>query len=613
MPLFGGHNAIKRNHQILHLGRIKLMTMAGAFKQAKQKKEKSGKKLTIEIPEFEMSSDSIEADPQQVPMMYRAQIKGRCNLQFAGNNQDLDNWLREWISQTSNNEPATYQHWLPEEGFNGEVYRLILTFPFRVISNCGQDSFSRPVIGKYGIPFIPGSGVKGLFERLSRNKTLSRESQQKVRDFCGTKDEPGILRFHGAYPVGDWSSSHEVTYRKRGEEITETRYRISDVVHPQENKQLKGIFKTTAIAQISLYQPTLVFELSSRQKFSDPEWKQIGGLLKSALRAGIGGKTSTGYGLIFIPQNTYPLWINLVGIGVSPTLRNDEPEFRPNLFKATLRGHMTRLLGGVCSDDRITKNKINQWFGYTGDPAIAKIYWEQGKNFPEPATQGTENTPIFKTKGKLYLDIPNNDLLLFQQLLNFSYIMAGWGKGWRRAWHEGPSQWHSGFYPCYAKRAIGCHWESDYASFEMTDIKSSEALKIFLDNLQDYLKKYLKQGNISSQNFKEAWHSNNLTVFSKVVSQSQAIELFHDDNFKTTPAIGGREPEDDRPTAVSCVWHRMLPISDDQYLEIVTVFHGDHGKEKDPWQREGIDQLKPFVKKIKGKGLIFTWGTDPYP
>lgn len=55
------------------------MTMAGAFKQAKQKKEKSGEKLTIEIPEVKTSSENIEADPQQVPMMYRAQIKGRCS------------------------------------------------------------------------------------------------------------------------------------------------------------------------------------------------------------------------------------------------------------------------------------------------------------------------------------------------------------------------------------------------------------------------------------------------------------------------------------------------------------------------------------------------------
>jgi CRISPR-associated protein Cmr6 len=142
----------------------------------------------------------------------------------------------------------------------------------------------------------------------------------------------------------------------------------------------------------------------------------------------------------------------------------------------------------------------------------------------------------------------------------------------------------------------------------MPDIKSSDDLKKFLNNLQSYLKNYLKQGNISSQNFKEAWHSNNLTVFSKVVSQSQAIGLFHDGNFKTTPALGGRNPGDDHPTAVSCVWHRMLPIGKDQYLEIVTIFHGD----RRPWQREGVDQLKPFIEalKDKGKGLIFTWGKN---
>jgi CRISPR-associated protein Cmr6 len=243
-------------------------------------------------------------------------------------------------------------------------------------------------------------------------------------------------------------------------------------------------------------------------------------------------------------------------------------------------------------------------FGYTSDPGTTQIYWDQ-KQEPETATQGTEKTPIFKTKGKLYLDIPNSDLALFQQLLTFSYVMAGWGKGWRRAWHEGPSQGHSGFYPGYAKRAIGCHWVYDDASFEMRDIKSSDDLKQFLNNLQNYLKIYLKQDKISSQNFKEAWHPNNLTVFSKVVSQSQAIGLFHDDNFKTTPAIGGRKPGDDHPTAVSCVWHRMLPIGNNEYLEIVTVFHGD----RRPWQREGVDQLQPFVKEIKGKGLIFTWGT----
>jgi CRISPR-associated protein Cmr6 len=113
--------------------------------------------------------------------------------------------------------------------------------------------------------------------------------------------------------------------------------------------------------------------------------------------------------------------------------------------------------------------------------------------------------------------------------------------------------------------------------------------------------------------WRETWHKDCASIYTLVTDKSKAIDIFHKAEFKTTPAIGGRKPGDKRPKAVSCVWHRMLPISDDQYLEIVTVFHGDHGKEKDPWQREGVDQLEPFVEEIKGKGLIFTWGTDPYP
>ena len=577
------------------------MSMAGAFKKAQKQKEKLGQKLTIEIPERNEISPNIETNPEQVPMMYRAQVRGRCSLQFARNDNDLTRWLEEWIYPKKSNQQPSYQHLRPSEGLSDGIYRLILQFPFRIVSNCGQDSFSRPVIGKYGIPFIPGSGVKGLFERLSRNSDLKPESRNKIKDYCGTKDEPGWLRFHGAYPVGDWSASHEVNVRS-GKQV---RYRISDVVHPQERKQVKGDFRSTAIAQISFYQPTLVFELSSRKNFSENEWNQIGTLLKTALRAGIGGKTSTGYGFAFIPRNTYPLWIDLEGVGVSATLRNDEPEFRPNLFKATLRSHMIRLLGGVCPDFKITQGKINQWFGHTGGPGIAEIYWDQ-QQF-DIATQGNENTPIFKVYGRLNINIPQGDLIIFQKLLIFSYLMAGWGKTWRRAWHKGPETWHSGFYKSYIKRAIGCHWCYDAASFNFPNIKSPNDLKQFLTDLQNTLKSWLKINQISSQNFKEAWNPNRLVVFSKVTQESQAIKLFHQENFKTTPAIGGRKPGDQRPTSVSSVWHRMLPIGNNQFLEIVTVFHGD----RQPWQRNGVNQLQPFTKAIKDSGLTLTWGTDP--
>jgi CRISPR-associated protein Cmr6 len=56
----------------------------------------------------------------------------------------------------------------------------------------------------------------------------------------------------------------------------------------------------------------------------------------------------------------------------------------------------------------------------------------------------------------------------------------------------------------------------------------------------------------------------------------------------------------------SYVWHRMLPLHDNQYLEIVTIFHGD----RTPWKRQGQDQLKPFITAIKSALKITTptWG-----
>ena len=53
----------------------------------------------------------------------------------------------------------------------------------------------------------------------------------------------------------------------------------------------------------------------------------------------------------------------------------------------------------------------------------------------------------------------------------------------------------------------------------------------------------------------------------------------------------------------------MLPLPDNQYLEIVTVFHGD----RIPWQRQGQDQLKSFIEAIKSKLEITspTWGNEP--
>ena len=598
------------------------MSFAKAFEKAGTKK---GKKF--DIPK--QTSQPVETNPERVPMMYRAQVSGRCSLMFAGdNNQDLNDWAEEWVypNPNKNGEPH-YQHEQPKLGLDGSVYRLEIEFPFRVCSNCGQDNILRPVIGKHGIPFIPGSSVKGVFQRLLFSDGVSAENKQKVAKYCGSEEHPGILRFHGAYQIGDWAGTEKV--KDKIDKTDKIRYRMVDVIHPQQPKQVQGNGSATAIAMVSFYQPKMVFELSSTELLSETEWDTVKGLLRTALRPGLGGKTSTGYGLWVYPQNTYPLSIALEGVGVSSLLRSGQPEFRPNLFKATLRGHVSRLLAGVCQDKNLVEARVNQLFGSTNAPSKVQIYWETKKSADKkPLLQskvlGTEQTQIYKIEGTLSLDAPQRELNFLQFVLQFAYIMGGFGKSWRRVWHKGPEDWHQGFYSNYQKRAIGCHWKGDFMNsndFQPIQIVSSDNLKDFLDKLRSVCVEYMTSNETQFCSWKEAWHPDRVLVYSNVVSKSEIVHLFHDSRFKTVTAVGGRKKVNGKEVLItSSVWHRMLPLPDNQYLEIVTVFHGD----RTPWMREEKDQstgklelknqLPSFIEAIKEQfqepNMLPTWGRE---
>jgi CRISPR-associated protein Cmr6 len=571
------------------------MSFAKAFQRAMKDKGQD-----IDVPEI------IETDPQLVPHMYRAQVKPRCSLQFAADNTHRDIWINQWVNPKEDGKP-TYQYSqtqdVVEEGY---FCRFRVKFPYRLFSNCGQDSILRPMLGKNGIPFIPGSGIKGVFLRycIKRDRTLATR-------YCGNKEPltQGILRFHGAYPVGDWAS----TVVKGNK----TNYRIVDVVHPQEKRQV-GIDEksTSASALISFYQPELIFEISSTQLLSQEEWKSIRAKLKSALQQGLGGKTSTGYGLPFITKNQYEINLSLNGVGITPVLLSGEPEFRPNVFKATLRGHAKRLLGGCCKnqqDDKQVEKKIGELFGNTKAPGKVEIYWELKNSLSNTNWQST-----YDIKGDLHISVPDTDVKFIKYLVRFAYTMGGFGKSWRRVWHK--DFYHQN--PRYEK-LIGCHWECKDSGWKndisewVNEIGNPEQLGKFLNNLENVCKHYLPVTNPQSLNWREAWHKKRVAVYSKVVNQSQVIELFHKPIYKQTQAIGGRKTkikqkngrqEEVEVLAVSSVWHRMLPISNNQYLEIVTVFHGD----RTPWQHnlEG-NQVQQFIKSLEKKGLQLSWGEKP--
>ncbi|MEM7758480.1 MAG: RAMP superfamily CRISPR-associated protein, partial [Cyanobacteria bacterium P01_A01_bin.40] len=526
------------------------MTFAQAFQKASAKKG-----IEIKVPKIESSS---KPNHKNVPMMYRSQISGRCGLQYAKErgNEDLETWTKEWIYPRRDGQPK-YQYIEPELGLDGSIYRVKLKFSFRVFSDCGQDSIKRPVIGKNGIPIIPGSSIKGLFRRLLLQNKVKSASRELIQEFF-KEDKEAILRFHAAYPVGDWSSTIV-------EQDVVIPYRLIDVVHPQQERQVQGKGSPRAIPIVSFYHPTFIFELSCTKTLLLEQWQQIEGLLKRSLQPGLGGKTSSGYGLFIFPQNKYPISMRLKGTGVSSTLRGKKPEFRPNMFKATLKGHVTRLLAGVCCNHKEVKERIDSLFGNETSPNLVQIYWDYKSMKLRRTFIGTEKTSAYEVKGDLYLDVRERDkiknprererqrkkdLRLIQIALQFTYTMGGIGKSWRRVRHKGNADFHRGFKTNYDKRGIGCHWEGSWTSNiddEPLAIDSVAALGNFLNDIHRFCREYMNQRNYGSLPWKEAWHAEGLNVYAQVVNKSQLIDLFHDSKFKTTLAIGGKEVGDKRP------------------------------------------------------------------
>ena len=72
----------------------------------------------------------------------------------------------------------------------------------------------------------------------------------------------------------------------------------------------------------------------------------------------------------YTPKNKYDFSLYLKGEGINPVLLSGEPEFRPNFFKATLRGHALRLLAGYSNPH----NKVGILFGSTKAPAQVEIF-----------------------------------------------------------------------------------------------------------------------------------------------------------------------------------------------------------------------------------------------
>lgn len=496
-------------------------------------------------------------DANRVPLAFRAQIDGRCQIQRVNpqlKGEDArDNeayiWTREWLRGASKHPPK----------FGAKVKTRDYQITWRFVTNSGQDEgVIRPVIGGTGRPFYPGSSMKGAFRQACKQQFPDRLKRycggEVVKD--GTREtKPGILRFHGAYPINDnWDKENLV-----------------DLVHPQQEWQVEEQANHSAFFMISLYKPMLRFGISSSESLSESEWDEIWQIWETALGYGIGSRVSAGYGHIAKHEATSLLKVILKGEGLISTRVDGNWEFRPNMFKAALRGHTLRWFGGVT--DATTAKELTKklWGGFAGqngsfvgELGIAFDYDREDLHVYKGQVQ-----PFELDRGQLdilALNINNEErrkqLRKFAiRLVKFSMILGGFGKSWRRASHE--LFFSDGNY----RRDIGCHWEflgkaeQLYQTFKDLDDVKKYFRKLYISTQNWVTEEEGKRLHAPGANWREAWHPDRVQIWARFDDDmepiSDALNWFHRDyannrSIKRTHLTG-------KLGQVGRIWHRMYP------------------------------------------------------
>ena len=531
----------------------------------------------------------------EVPLMFQAQISGRGQIQYIQQPEQSKRWVDEWKEATNQNSPQ----------FSHEVKTKEYKITWRFLSNSGQDDdFIRPVIAANGFPYYPGASMKGAFLRH-----CTRE--QKIR-YCGceinNETQPGILRFHGAFP-------QDATWKDEP---------LIDVVHPQQDWQIKNSSSHSAFLQISLYQPTLVFGISSTIELDDSEWEIIWSIWDKAIERGIGSRVSAGYGQPIKHSETKLITVNLKGQGLASQLIDKSGEFRPNMFKAALRGHTLRLFSAVTDENTAEELTKELWGGFAG--AKGAIVGDLGIAFNpidlelnEFTYRRTVKMPIYDLqKGvlsilcmKSYTDEYKDKLKkLVVQILKFSMLIGGFGKSSRRIDHRI-------FLPEYLepgnKPMIGCHWQFiDKSAVYYFPVRNIENITKIIDSVKTSVNNWLifkgKTPKDQISSWRESFHPEKVQVWGRIAENeddSLAIEWFHG-NYNETQSIKGSQLTG-RMGNIGRVYHRMYPhhikTSEGEikrrgreYIELLTIFP------------DRSTSTQEFLAFLPNSGFTKVWG-----
>ncbi|NEO54058.1 MAG: RAMP superfamily protein [Okeania sp. SIO3B5] len=536
----------------------------------------------------------------KIPMMFRAQTAGRCQLQRilperkkTKEPQDVEQWASEWIIKAYPTPPK----------FGGNVQSRRYTLTWRFVTNGGQDDgIIRPAIGAYGWPYYPGSSMKGIFRSVC--------SQTEIQRYCGSEESqgdchPGILRFHGGYPTdSSWQDD------------------LVDIVHPQQDWQVMKDKKSSgAFALISLSAPELEFGISSTIVLDDQEWEKIWLLWEKALSKGIGCRVSAGYGQVTGASSQVLYSCRLHGRGMAPKLLNGTGEFRPNMLRATIRSHALRIFGGL-TDAKTAQNLVQELFGgVDGDGAVGLL----GMKFETTSIKigefgkGAYAVPTYDVEGKLTWLLTRNENVseakiellpkLIKGLTRFAMVFGGFGKSWRRADHRL-------FFPEYYdsdndKPLIGCHWSWKGERSLLNDVRvrnlarvgefiEKEVLQVAIDWMKLQQNVTLTPDNCAE--WREAWHPKRVQVWGRLATEAEDCEAVRWLHEPYRQKLGRHIQEGSiyqssvtgfvgRETQIGRLWHRMYPVvglkknpdnpnkpiigKSRKFLELLTLFPDD--------------------------------------
>lgn len=538
---------------------------------------------------------------KKVPMMFRAQISGRSQLHYidsnkkkAGEKQDVQFWAEEWIEKAEF-IPAQKAEDVETPTYQTKTYQI----SWRFVTNGGQDDgMIRPVIGAKGIPFYPGSSMKGAFRQACEQIEAAGELQHGTcKDYCGDESDitPGKLRFEGAYPVNDWTQG------------------LVDMVHPQQGWQVKTqktnakneLKGESAYALVSLNQPNLRFAISSLKRLSPEQWQEVWRVWENAIATGLGTRVYAGYGQAEAIQTSVLYQVSLKGQGQAAKLIDDTGEFRPNIFRASLRGHALRIFGGLTNVD-IAEELVEELFGGVqgqGSVGLLGLGFRTAHLELGIFGQNGYEQPTYKVEGEviwsLTRPLPDEKQTALQNLVTdlmwFAMVLGGFGKSWRRADHR--LFYNDDEY----EKLIGCHWQwaGKPDKSHALDVWIPKKVGKFIDSVRETAKTWMQlQGKTPTPNthadWRESWHPSRVQVWGRIAQTRDeciAIDWLHKPYQKAI--FQGEQDKSIKRTSmtgelgqIGRLWHRMYPPKlrvvkkegkrkvkpTNRFIELLTIF-----------------------------------------